>query len=144
MLPFMAEPGLCGKCGTATECLNTSLGWMCRPCFHAALKTPQKDGPRLYTLPDPGKKVFVVMEPPNCFITVSNTLYAFDRKEEADELADGLKRGYGVHGAFVKEMPAVEVLQYVLAKPSLTLISVARKAEQKETLGPDEIRMPPL
>lgn len=140
----MVEPGICGNCGKSTECLNTSLGWMCKTCFHTSLKNPQGDGPRLFTLPEPGKKVYVVMEPPNCFMTVSGTLYAFDREVDAQDLADALRKGYGVTSAFVKCVSASEVLNYVLLNPALKLLGIKEKISGREPSGPDEIRAPAL
>lgn len=138
----MAEPGICGKCGKSTECLNTSQGWMCRNCFHAALKVPQVGGQRLFTLPEPGAKVFVVLEPPNTFMTVGRTLYVFQRKEDADDLAGTLRRDCGVTTAFVDQIEAIKALQYVLENPSLRLLEIARRIEGKKTVGPDEVEMP--
>lgn len=140
----MPEPGLCGKCGKASDCLNTSHGWMCRPCFHAALKVDQKEGPRLYTLPEPGKKVWVVMEPPGIFITVGGILYAFDRKQEADEIAQGLRQAYGISMAYVLQIDAIEALNYVLRQPSLKLVGVKERVPGKRAAGPDEIDVPVL
>ena len=140
----MAEPGLCGKCGKSTDCLNTSHGWMCRPCFQDALNVPQTQGTRLYTMPEPGQKVFVVMEPPNVFITVSGTLYAFERKQDADDLALGLRKAYGVHRAYVREVEATEALKYVLSRPELKLIGVKETVMGKPDAGPGEVQMPPL
>lgn len=140
----MTEQGLCGKCGKSTDCLNTSIGWMCKPCFHTALKMPQGDGPRLFTLPEPGKKVYVVLEPPACFMTVSGTLYAFDREVDAQDLADALREGYGVKGAFVKYLDASQVLNYVLRNPALKLLGIKEKIKGREPSGPDEIAAPAL
>jgi len=140
----MSEQGLCGTCGKSDDCLNTSLGWMCRPCFHTAMKADVKSGQRLYTLPEPGKKVFVVKEPPGTFITFNNILYAFDRKQEADEIAEGLRKAYGIPGAYVQQVDALEPMKYVLDHPSLKLLGIAERVEGKQTAGPGEVEAPAL
>jgi hypothetical protein len=139
-----SEPGICVECGKSAECLNTSVGWMCRPCFHSAVKNGSKEaGDRVYTMPDPGEKVFVIMEPPSTYITIGGVLYAFLRRIEADEMSDRLRRGYGIK-AFVEETEAILPLRYVLAHPELRLISIERAVEGKAEAGPGEISTPKL
>lgn len=138
-----AEPGICMECGKAEECLNTSVGWMCRPCFHSAVKNGSKDGgERVYTMPQPGEKTFVVKEPPDTYITIGGVLYAFCRKQDADEIASGLRRGYNIK-AFVEEVEAIRALSYVLQRPELRLISVKERLEGKSA-DSDTVPMPNL
>jgi len=124
-----AELGICCKCTANADCLNTNIGWMCRPCFHKIIKSG-KSGmsgvDRVFTLPDPGQRLFVIMLEPGTYATVGGILYAFARKVDADELADGIRQG-GEPGVFVEEQDARFSTAYVLAH-NLRLVGVAGKA----------------
>jgi len=138
------EPGICVECGKSAECLNTSVGWMCHPCFGAALKNDKSvGGVRVYTMPEPGRKVFVIKEPPDTYITIGKVLYAFDRRCDADDLMAGLRKGSYALKAFVEEVEAIWPLRYVLAHPELRLIGIAEKASGPPS-GPTEIPIPKL
>jgi hypothetical protein len=134
---------VCVTCAGSGDCIETSWGDMCRPCFHAALKVPPKKGPRLFTLPKPGQKIWVVMEPPETFLTIDGTLYGFEREEDAADLCEKLKNGYGITGAHVRHVEAEIPHRYVLSK-NLRLIVVKERLKSDGELKSNEIPVPPL
>ena len=137
---------VCVKCAGMGDCIETSWGIMCRPCFHAGLKETTPAGkPRLFSFPPAGLKIFAVMEPPTTYLTLDGTLYLFERRKDAAALAQQLHAGYGVEGARAVEVDARAALEYVLARPALRLITVKEKVNAGgRPLKSDEIEAPRL
>lgn len=134
----------CVKCSTAEECIFTNQGWMCRTCFHRCMKGELPFEGSLYTLPDPDLKVFVIMDQPGSYVTIAGTLYAFYRRQDADEILQQLRMSHAIFGAFVEEVEARFPLAYVLAHPELRLLGVKARIEGEGDLGPHEVPMPKL
>lgn len=132
----------CVKCRGAADCLETNIGPVCRPCFQAAMKAGGHEGVRLFTMPEPGQTVFTVMEKPGVYVTISGVLYAFERRQDAEEIIGGLRSGYGMPDAFVEEVDARKPWGYVMQHPELNLIGIKEKIPG--TPGPDGIPVPKL
>ena len=138
---------VCVTCAGSGDCIETSWGVLCRPCFHAALKGETPAGkPRLFSFPQAGQKAWVVMDPPSTYLTVDGTLYLFERRQDAVRMAGDLCEGYGIDGARAVEVEARGPLEYVLRNPSLRLLTVkeAVPAGRGGPLKSDEIEAPRL
>ena len=114
----------CVRCAGSGDCIATSHGPMCRPCFQTALKAPPRAGQRLFSVPEPGKLVWVVVEPPGVYITVDNTLYAFERQQDAEFLASEIGASHKIKGLRTERTAAWAPLAYVLRNRMLRLICV--------------------
>lgn len=136
--------GICVRCATTKECIETTHGSMCPPCFKAALDEPTtKHKIRLFSFPDAGQKVFVVKEGENTYITMNGVLYAYYRREDAEEIADAMRKHYAAPTARVEEEDARLPLLYVL-RQDLKLIGVAEARLTDGPLKDDEIPKPKL
>lgn len=131
----------CVRCAGSGDCLETSHGTMCRPCFQEGLKHPPARGPRLFTLPTPGQRVWVVTDPQKNFITVNSTLYGFERREDAVSFEKSVREGFGLAGT-LQLVDAHEPLAYVMRHGSLRFVTVKEIREDAASPEPGSVRAP--
>lgn len=139
--------GLCVKCAKTLKCAATNKGSMCLECFHEGLKDGKED---LWSLPQPGRKVFVACwrTDPLEMLSLDGTIYAFDHREDADFFLSDL-RGQAetkltgaqrretlesLAPAAVVELEADFMSTYILLNrrfhPGLKMIGIAGRAEK--------------
>ena len=119
----MNDEGICIKCGKTKPCLDSNLGSICEQCFHSTLGNDF--GERVVVPPEPGRRVFVLRDGPQCFLTVHGTLYAYDQGKDAEKALEILRRELSLPNVRVEEMDAAVPFSYVVAHPELKLVSIA-------------------
>lgn len=115
---------LCSRCAKTLECLETNQGWMCLPCFHAAIDGGKED---ISSFPEPDRQVYVLLwdEPGISFLTMDGVLYAFELEESATQFLAKLRRTGFLDEVKIRRLPAIAVLDYVWSQPGLKMKGIA-------------------
>jgi len=114
---------LCSKC--RDDCLVSTQGWICRPCWRAALDKPQDSAHgRLAVLPEKDQFGYVLEDPGAIFVTIGGTLYFFRCDAHAQDLLDRVRKVEPNTPTRIARYSAREVFFYVLGKPSLKMVCV--------------------
>lgn len=124
---------LCSKC--RDDCLMSTQGWICRPCWRAALKNPPDTiKGRLAVLPREDQHGYILEDPGPVFVTVGGTLYFFRCDEHAQDLLDHVRKAEpnNTHTKIVRHS-ARDVFLYVLRNPDLRMVCVRGLADSKAT-----------